>query len=90
MTLKQLLIKHFSGWALIGTTLAAQDSSTTNNVARAVNVQQYVDGFAMFIEEEKLWNIAKAHSLDFNAWTALIEETEKVADTSYQGWRGLD
>ncbi|CAM8971238.1 unnamed protein product [Rhodiola kirilowii] len=31
-------------------------------------------------EEERLWNIVKTNSLDFNAWTALIEETEKVAE----------
>ena len=35
---------------------------------------------AMSTEEERLWNIVKANSLDFNAWTALIEETEKVAE----------
>lgn len=34
----------------------------------------------MSTEEERLWNIVKANSLDFNAWTALIEETEKVAE----------
>lgn len=31
-------------------------------------------------EEDRLWNIVRANSLDFNAWTALIEETEKVAE----------
>ncbi|KAI3957800.1 hypothetical protein MKX01_024912 [Papaver californicum] len=30
--------------------------------------------------EERLWSIVKSNSLDFNAWTALIEETEKVAE----------
>lgn len=33
----------------------------------------------MSAEEERLWNIVRANSLDFNAWTALVEETEKVA-----------
>ncbi|TYH01201.1 hypothetical protein ES288_A09G038500v1 [Gossypium darwinii] len=34
----------------------------------------------MSVEEERLWSILRANSLDFNAWTALIEETEKVAE----------
>jgi len=33
----------------------------------------------MSAEEDRLWNIVKANSLDFDAWTALIDETEKVA-----------
>ncbi|KAI3973085.1 hypothetical protein MKX01_019743, partial [Papaver californicum] len=32
--------------------------------------------------EEQLWSIVKSNSLDFNAWTALIEETEMVAENS--------
>ena len=35
---------------------------------------------AMSAEEDRLWNIVRANSLDFTAWTALIEETEKVAE----------
>uniref|UniRef100_A0A7N0TQA8 Pre-mRNA-processing factor 39 n=1 Tax=Kalanchoe fedtschenkoi TaxID=63787 RepID=A0A7N0TQA8_KALFE len=31
-------------------------------------------------EEERLWSIVRTNSLDFNAWIALIEETEKVAE----------
>ncbi|ESQ44610.1 hypothetical protein EUTSA_v10003154mg [Eutrema salsugineum] len=30
-------------------------------------------------EEERLWKIVRANTLQFNAWTALIEETEKIA-----------
>ncbi|CAA7015367.1 unnamed protein product [Microthlaspi erraticum] len=30
-------------------------------------------------EEERLWTIVRANSLEFNAWTALIEETERIA-----------
>ncbi|KHG10043.1 putative cytosolic iron-sulfur assembly protein 1 [Gossypium arboreum] len=43
---------------------------------------EFVDGSAptMSAEEERLWSILRANSLDFNAWTALIEETEKVAE----------
>lgn len=31
-------------------------------------------------EEERLWNLVQVNCLDFNAWTLLIEETEKVAE----------
>ncbi|XP_051118634.1 pre-mRNA-processing factor 39-1-like isoform X2 [Andrographis paniculata] len=31
-------------------------------------------------EEERLWSIVTANSLDFSAWTALIEETERVSE----------
>ncbi|KAG0462969.1 hypothetical protein HPP92_021445 [Vanilla planifolia] len=31
-------------------------------------------------EEEMLWNAVRVNCLDFNSWTALIEETEKVAE----------
>lgn len=35
---------------------------------------------AMSGEEDRLWSIVKANSSDFNAWTALLEETEKLAE----------
>lgn len=34
---------------------------------------------AMSSEEDRLWSIVRANSLDFDAWTALIDETEKMA-----------
>lgn len=34
----------------------------------------------MSAEEDRLWSIVRTNSLDFNAWTALIEETEKIAE----------
>ena len=34
----------------------------------------------MFREEDHLWSIVRANSLDFNGWTTLIEEMEKVAE----------
>ncbi|KAM0995722.1 hypothetical protein ACFX13_005867 [Malus domestica] len=33
----------------------------------------------MSVEEDRLWNIVRANSKDFNAWTTLIEEAETVA-----------
>lgn len=38
-----------------------------------------VTGSTLSPEEERLWNIVRANSLEFNAWTALIEETERIA-----------
>ncbi|KAJ7296353.1 hypothetical protein O6H91_Y128900 [Diphasiastrum complanatum] len=33
-------------------------------------------------EEERLWGMVKANSADFNAWTLLIQETEKLENIS--------
>ncbi|VVA15982.1 PREDICTED: pre-mRNA-processing factor 39 [Prunus dulcis] len=63
-----------------GTVSSVDNGDATDNVAGSVDVQQFGDGSAMSAEEERLWNIVRADSLDFNAWTALIEETEKVAE----------
>ncbi|KAL6982566.1 hypothetical protein U1Q18_041016, partial [Sarracenia purpurea var. burkii] len=40
------------------------------------------DSSALSAEEERLWSIVRANSLDFNAWTSLIEEAEKMAEAS--------
>ncbi|XP_023879807.1 pre-mRNA-processing factor 39-1 isoform X4 [Quercus suber] len=60
--------------------LAVENGIASENVGRVADEQQF-DGFvpAMSAEEDRLWNIVRANSLDFNAWTSLIEETEKVA-----------
>ncbi|XP_075648765.1 pre-mRNA-processing factor 39-1 isoform X2 [Castanea sativa] len=60
--------------------LAVENGTASENVGRVADEQQF-DGFvpAMSAEEDRLWNIVRANSLDFNAWTSLIEETEKVA-----------
>lgn len=34
-------------------------------------------------EEERLWNIVMTNSLDFDAWTALIEETERMSEVCF-------
>lgn len=38
---------------------------------------------ALSAEEERLWSIVRANSLDFGAWTALIEETEKMSEVCF-------
>ncbi|KAF5960700.1 hypothetical protein HYC85_001909 [Camellia sinensis] len=46
----------------------------------STSVLQPVDGSVLSADEERLWSIVRANSLDFNTWTALIDETEKVAE----------
>lgn len=41
---------------------------------------QYEETPAITTEEERLWSIVRANSADFNAWTSLIQETEKTAE----------
>ncbi|XP_071919102.1 pre-mRNA-processing factor 39-1 isoform X3 [Coffea arabica] len=43
-------------------------------------IHELFDGSALSDEEERLWSIVRANSLDFNAWIALIEETEKMSE----------
>ncbi|KAK3007921.1 hypothetical protein RJ639_013741 [Escallonia herrerae] len=56
---------------------------TANHVHGSASEHQLLDVSALSAEEERLWNIVRANSLEFSAWTALIEETERVAE-----WRG--
>ncbi|XP_058101436.1 pre-mRNA-processing factor 39-1-like isoform X2 [Magnolia sinica] len=60
----------------------AENGSVSNEVGGAVVVveQQFAEGPAISTEEDRLWSIVRVNSLDFNAWTALIQETEKVAE----------
>lgn len=37
---------------------------------------------ALSPEEERLWSIVNTNSADFNAWTALIDETEKTSEVN--------
>ncbi|KAL3531190.1 hypothetical protein ACH5RR_010512 [Cinchona calisaya] len=43
-------------------------------------VHETFDASALSAEEERLWSIVRANSLDFNAWIALLEETEKMSE----------
>ncbi|CAI9297373.1 unnamed protein product [Lactuca saligna] len=65
---------------------ASQDVSGNGvglySVHTSASTQQLVDGSALSPEEDRLWNMVKANSLDFNAWTALIEETEKTSEAN--------
>lgn len=60
------------------------DATEAKNVVSADNGENgttsIFDAPALSAEEERLWSIVRANSLEFDAWTALIEETEKVAE----------
>ncbi|CAI0385886.1 unnamed protein product [Linum tenue] len=58
-----------------------ENGSSADDMGAAATTQQSLDGSvpATSPEEDRLWNTVKANSLDFDAWTALIDETEKVA-----------
>ncbi|MBA0758055.1 hypothetical protein Gotri_021085, partial [Gossypium trilobum] len=80
-----------SNYPLNGNVINAAGNATTvengnafDNLGGASATPEFVDGSAptMSAEEERLWSILRANSLDFNAWTALIEETEKVAENN--------
>lgn len=52
-----------------------------SNVSDAhAEAQQFIEVYSL--EEERLWDAVRVNCLDFNSWTALIEETEKVAEAN--------
>ncbi|KAL5863772.1 hypothetical protein ACOSQ3_001286 [Xanthoceras sorbifolium] len=65
-----------------GNVTSAENGNSLGVVSGAAAGQEFVDGSvpAMSGEEDRLWSIVKANSSDFNAWTALLEETEKLAE----------
>ncbi|PSS14054.1 Pre-mRNA-processing factor like [Actinidia chinensis var. chinensis] len=61
-------------------TCISENGNSSDNVHGTSFDHQLVDGFALSAEEERLWSIVGANSGDFNVWTALIEETEKMSE----------
>ncbi|XP_057964062.1 pre-mRNA-processing factor 39-1 isoform X2 [Malania oleifera] len=62
---------------------SAENGNALDVGGDAATTEQQFDGSSappMSAEEDRLWSIVRANSLDFNAWTALIEETEKMAE----------
>ncbi|KAL4571949.1 hypothetical protein LXL04_018717 [Taraxacum kok-saghyz] len=60
---------------------ATDDGDRIGNATETTVIEdQLVDGSALSPEEDRLWNMVRSNSLDFNAWTALIDETEKTSD----------
>ncbi|VVA89898.1 unnamed protein product [Arabis nemorensis] len=64
-----------------GLSAPVENGNATDNVAVAAPATEHGDqpGSILSPEEERLWNIVRANSVEFNAWTALIEETERIA-----------
>ncbi|XP_052211283.1 pre-mRNA-processing factor 39-1 isoform X2 [Diospyros lotus] len=60
----------------------SENGNPSDDVLGSIPMHQPVDDSALSAEEERLWNIVRANSIDFNAWTTLIEETEKVAENN--------
>eukprot|EP00262_Sarcandra_glabra_P008153 TRINITY_DN213_c0_g1_i7.p1 TRINITY_DN213_c0_g1~~TRINITY_DN213_c0_g1_i7.p1 ORF type:complete len:441 (+),score=89.28 TRINITY_DN213_c0_g1_i7:149-1324(+) len=59
-----------------------ENGSVSNDASGSAVEQQFEEapGISISSEEDRLWSIVRANCLDFNAWTALIQETEKVAE----------
>ncbi|XP_034916148.1 pre-mRNA-processing factor 39-1 isoform X1 [Populus alba] len=64
-----------------GVAVSVENGNAGEVLGGAAAEQHFVDGSVpeTSAEEDHLWSIVKANSLDFDAWTALIDETEKVA-----------
>ncbi|XP_074575508.1 pre-mRNA-processing factor 39-1-like isoform X3 [Curcuma longa] len=58
---------------------AVENGVMSGDIGGAAIEQAYGD-VVYSAEEERLWNLVQVNCLDFNAWTSLIEETEKVAE----------
>lgn len=56
-----------------------ENGNVSSDSVGPVTEQQFEEG-SVSTEEDRLWGIIRADCLDFNAWTALIQETEKVAE----------
>ncbi|KAM0949377.1 putative tetratricopeptide-like helical domain superfamily [Dioscorea sansibarensis] len=61
-------------------TAVTENGSVENEIGGPVAQDNFDD--VLSPEEERLWNLVRANCLDFNSWTALIEETEKVAENN--------
>ncbi|KAF6156419.1 hypothetical protein GIB67_009077 [Kingdonia uniflora] len=69
-----------NGVAVVGEYNVAGNDTNGNADASEVVIEQFEGDHDLSTEEGRLWSIVRANSLDFSAWTALIEETEKVAE----------
>ncbi|XP_039133935.1 pre-mRNA-processing factor 39 isoform X2 [Dioscorea cayenensis subsp. rotundata] len=61
-------------------TAVTENGSVENEIGGPVAQENFDD--VLSPEEERLWNLVRVNCLDFNSWTALIEETEKVAENN--------
>jgi len=56
----------------------SENGNPLDDAHGSASEHQLVDRYALSAEEDRLWSIVRTNSLDFNAWTALIDETERV------------
>ncbi|PWZ53817.1 hypothetical protein Zm00014a_016290 [Zea mays] len=63
------------------TGVAENGEAVPNETGEPVPELSYEEA-VLSAEEARLWSVVTANSLDFNAWTALIEETEKNAENN--------
>ncbi|XP_073063574.1 pre-mRNA-processing factor 39-1-like isoform X6 [Primulina eburnea] len=57
----------------------AEDAAKVYVMENGINsTAEFMPGLSA--EEERSWSIVTANSLDFNAWTSLIEETERISE----------
>ncbi|KAJ6680787.1 PRE-MRNA PROCESSING PROTEIN PRP39-RELATED [Salix purpurea] len=66
----------------VGVVLSDENGNALGEVVGGADVCATARGWLvpeMSAEEDRLWSIVKANSLDFDAWIALLDETEKVA-----------
>ncbi|GMH25917.1 hypothetical protein Nepgr_027760 [Nepenthes gracilis] len=68
-------VKTFSGAS------SGENGNISSDVVHGTTTeQQFADGVVLSAEEERLWSIVRTNSLEFSAWTSLIEETERTTE----------
>ncbi|XP_030477599.2 pre-mRNA-processing factor 39-1 isoform X1 [Syzygium oleosum] len=72
----------FANGSITGEAVSAENGDGSHDAGASAAEPLLEDGsvLAMSAEEDRLWSIVRTNSLDFDAWVALIEETEKVAE----------
>ncbi|KAL3647698.1 hypothetical protein CASFOL_008666 [Castilleja foliolosa] len=64
-----------------GATVGITENGVSSaDVIGSAALHQPLDGSGLSAEEERIWSIVMTNSSDFDAWTALIDETEKMAE----------
>ncbi|KAM0871484.1 hypothetical protein ACQ4PT_039374 [Festuca glaucescens] len=58
---------------------ATENGGATDEMAEPMVPEQSYEDAVASAEEARLWEVVTADFLDFNAWIALIEETERIA-----------
>ncbi|XP_062216513.1 pre-mRNA-processing factor 39-1-like [Phragmites australis] len=61
---------------------ATENGGTTTDEMGELVAEPSYDEAVLPAEEARLWSVVTANCLDFNAWTALIDETERNAESN--------